>query len=115
MHETFKIIEPYLNENGIWLCHISCIEPLWVARRCAYALDTGHKHDYGELRLMGSMLYVEPIYHIWEDNRAHGEPKFDLYDPESLDRLVKWILWRHKGFATTAIEQKCDKCMKPLE
>ena len=75
MHETFKIIEPYLNENGIRLKSRRFLSPPGVQSQTAFIDNTLG----GKLTLKGSVII------------APGGDAFDLHHPSSLENLVKYL------------------------
>ena len=77
MHETFKIIEPYLNENGIVMGGTR--SPSWSRITLPVCL----------LRVG---TYRRAIY-LLKDTRLAMSPglRYDLHDPESLPRLVQQL------------------------
>ena len=81
MHETFKIIRPFLEEHGI---SINPVAPSWRAREestVAYKMRTSDWEYMGELIVEGTTIRA------WQ-RTTHV---FDLHDPTALPRLVEYL------------------------
>jgi len=102
MHETFRIIEPYLNENGIWL-HNQVLFYCGGSRSnitSSNGVDVSVDVDYLEPtpsqdRRIALMAFGSTIQIIW---RNFGDfyaraPLYtcDLCDPKALPKMVEFI------------------------
>ena len=88
LHETFKIIEPYLNENGI-VMEPFCM-PSWSSISALPTCILRIRVYQRILYLEGARLTMVPMPFM-NAGSVMSALRYDLHDPESLPRLVQQL------------------------